>query len=179
MDKDGVSQGAGRNVRLGQRKVRGILHQGACSNSLEDDGRYMMDNNFTYSKELLAFATAWRMCRLCMPRRRRFTGPRSDFTPEPANERPLNLYGFSKLAFDNYVRRQFAIAPPESTVVGLRYFNAYGPREGHKGRMASVMQHFARQLRETGTLRDVCRVGRLCAMASSAATSCLCATFAA
>jgi ADP-L-glycero-D-manno-heptose 6-epimerase len=67
----------------------------------------------------------------------------------------LNIYGYSKLVFDNFVRRQFAnpANPIASTVVGLRYFNVYGPREQHKGRMASVLHHFTKQLRDTGTIR--------------------------
>ena len=69
----------------------------------------------------------------------------------PANERPLNVYGYSKLVFDNYVRR--LMPEMKSTVVGLRYFNVYGPREQHKGRMASVIHHFTRQLKDTGTIR--------------------------
>ena len=132
--------------------VRAILHQGACSNTLEDDGRYMMDNNFTYSKELLAFATEHAVPFVYASTAAVY-GASQSFAPEPNNERPLNVYGYSKLVFDNFVRRQFAQSPPPATVVGLRYFNVYGPREQHKGRMASVIHHFTRQLRETGTIR--------------------------
>lgn len=132
------------------QKVRAILHQGACSNTLEDDGQYMMDNNFTYSKELLDFAL-----RLHIPFVYASTaavyGASTSFREIPANEAPLNVYGFSKLVFDNYVRRR--MAEMNSTVVGLRYFNVYGPREQHKGRMASVLHHFTKQLKETGVIR--------------------------
>jgi ADP-L-glycero-D-manno-heptose 6-epimerase len=129
--------------------VSAILHQGACSNTLEDDGRYMMDNNFTYSKELLHFALA-RKIPFVYASTAAVYGLSEKFTESPANERPLNIYGYSKLVFDNYVRR---IMPEiRSTVVGLRYFNVYGPREQHKGRMASVIHHFTRQLKETGTI---------------------------
>ena len=133
-------------------KVRAILHQGACSNTLEDDGRYMMDNNFTYSKELLEFATARRIAMVYASTAAVY-GASAEFTAIEKNERPLNVYGFSKLALDNFVRRRIAEDPPRSTVAGLRYFNVYGPREQHKGRMASVIHQFARQLRETGTIR--------------------------
>jgi len=131
-------------------KVRAVLHQGACSNTLEDDGRYMMDNNFTYSKELLHFATENRVPFVYASTAAVY-GASTKFTEEPENERPLNVYGYSKLVFDNYVRRLMPTF--RSTVVGLRYFNVYGPREQHKGRMASVMHHFTRQLKETGTIR--------------------------
>lgn len=131
-------------------KIRAILHQGACSNTLEDDGRYMMDNNFTYSKELLHFALDRRIPMVYASTAAVYGGSTS-FTVDEANERPLNVYGYSKLVFDNYVRR---LAPEmKSTVIGLRYFNVYGPREQHKGRMASVVHHFARQLKKTGTIR--------------------------
>lgn len=131
-------------------KVRAVLHQGACSNTLEDDGRYMMDNNFTYSKELLHFATEHKIPFVYASTAAVY-GASTKFTEEPANERPLNVYGFSKLVFDNYVRRLMPTF--KCTVVGLRYFNVYGPREQHKGRMASVMHHFTRQLKESGTIR--------------------------
>lgn len=131
-------------------EIRAILHQGACSNTLEDDGRYMMDNNFTYSKELLHFALH-RSIPFVYASTAATYGLSTQFKEEPANERPLNIYGFSKLAFDNYVRHHQASFA--STVVGLRYFNVYGPREIHKGRMASVIHHFTRQLKDTGTIR--------------------------
>jgi ADP-L-glycero-D-manno-heptose 6-epimerase len=131
-------------------KVRAILHQGACSNTLEDDGRYMMDNNFTYSKELLHFALE-RKIPLVYASTAAVYGASMEFKEEKKNERPLNIYGYSKLVFDNYVRR--LIPEIKSTVVGLRYFNVYGPREQHKGRMASVIHHFTKQLKETGTIK--------------------------
>ena len=131
-------------------KIRAILHQGACSNTLEDDGRYMMDNNFTYSKELLHFALD-RKIPLVYASTAAVYGASTSFTEVPSNERPLNIYGYSKLVFDNYVRR--LLPEMKSTVVGLRYFNVYGPREQHKGRMASVIHHFTRQLKDTGTIR--------------------------
>ncbi len=131
-------------------RIRAILHQGACSNTLEDDGRYMMDNNFTYSKELLHFALD-RKVPMVYASTAAVYGASTSFNVDAANERPLNVYGYSKLVFDNYVRR---LAPEmKSTVVGLRYFNVYGPREQHKGRMASVIHHFTKQLKDTGTIR--------------------------
>jgi ADP-L-glycero-D-manno-heptose 6-epimerase len=130
--------------------VRAILHQGACSNTLEDDGRYMMDNNYTYSKEVLHFALEYGIPLVYASTAATY-GASLEFTPVPANERPLNVYGYSKLAFDNYVRR--LMPEIESTVVGLRYFNVYGPREQHKGRMASVIHHFTKQMKDTGVIR--------------------------
>ncbi len=135
---------------LAGKNIRAILHQGACSNTLEDNGAYMMDNNFTYSKELLHFALRYRIPFVYASTAAVY-GLSERFATEPENEKPLNVYGFSKLVFDNYVRRMLPTV--ESTVVGLRYFNAYGPRELHKGRMASVMHHFTKQMKETGAIR--------------------------
>lgn len=131
-------------------KVRAILHNGACSNTLEDDGNYMLDNNFTYSKEVLQYAVE-NAVPLVYASTAAVYGLSEVFTEAEENERPLNIYGFSKLVFDNYLRR--LLPSIRSTVVGLRYFNAYGPWEAHKGRMASVIHHFSRQLRETGKIR--------------------------
>ncbi len=130
--------------------VRAILHQGACSDTLEDDGRYMMDNNFTYSKEVLHFALEHGIPLVYASTAATY-GLSTSFAEAEVNERPLNIYGYSKLVFDNYVRRMM----PEikTTVVGLRYFNVYGRREQHKGRMSSVIHHFAKQLRETGVIK--------------------------
>lgn len=135
---------------LSARRIRCILHQGACSNTLEDNGAYMLDNNFTYSKELLHFALQYHIPFVYASTAAVY-GLSNSFAPEPENERPLNVYGFSKLVFDNYVR--YLLPTIESTVVGLRYFNAYGPREQHKGRMSSVMHHFTKQIKETGVIR--------------------------
>jgi ADP-L-glycero-D-manno-heptose 6-epimerase len=80
------------------------------------------------------------------------SGP-GHFTPTIENERPLNIYGFSKLAFDHFFRNQLALGRVPIPAVGLRYFNVYGPREQHKGRMSSVIHHFTKQMKETGKLR--------------------------
>jgi ADP-L-glycero-D-manno-heptose 6-epimerase len=131
-------------------KIRAILHQGACSNTLEDDGSYMMDNNFTYSKELLDFALE-RKIPFVYASTAAIYGASQNFGTVPENEHPLNVYGWSKLVLDNYVRG--LLQQVNSTVVGLRYFNVYGRREQHKGRMASVVHHFTRQLKETGVIK--------------------------
>jgi len=127
-----------------------ILHQGACSTTTEWDGRYMMENNYRYSKVLLE---------RCLERGVPFIyassaavyGASGAFAEEPPNERPLNVYGYSKLLFDQYVRR--LDVEKGRQVAGLRYFNVYGPREAHKGPMASVVWHFDGQLREHGEVR--------------------------
>jgi ADP-L-glycero-D-manno-heptose 6-epimerase len=130
--------------------VEVIFHQGACSNTMEHDGRYMMDNNYTYSKILLHYALD-RHIPFVYASSAAVYGSSVASTQQPENERPLNIYGYSKLLFDQYVRRLLPTA--SSTVVGLRYFNVYGPNEGHKGKMASMVHQCLRQIRETGEIR--------------------------
>ena len=143
-----------RRTRWVAERVEAILHQGACSNTLEDDGVYMMDNNFQYTKEVLAYATL-EGAPLVFASTAAVYGlsGAGHFTPTLENERPLNIYGFSKLAFDHYFRNEVALGRVPITAVGLRYFNVYGSREQHKGRMASVIHHFSKQMKETGKVR--------------------------
>ena len=135
-------------------KIQAILHQGGCSNTLEDDGVYMMDNNFQNTKEVLAFAIRENAPLVFASTAAVYglSGP-GRFTPTIENERPLNVYGYSKLVFDHYFRHQLSLDRVPINAVGLRYFNVYGPREQHKGRMASVIHHFTKQLKETGKVR--------------------------
>lgn len=132
---------------LGIAKVEAIFHQGACSNTLVDDGVYMMDNNFTCSKEILNYAIEQQAPFIYASTAAVYglSAP-GNFSPVLENEKPLNIYGFSKLAFDHYVRHRIAEGSIPTTVIGLRYFNVYGPREQHKGRMASVIHHFTDQI---------------------------------
>ncbi|HLO67493.1 MAG TPA: ADP-glyceromanno-heptose 6-epimerase [Holophaga sp.] len=127
-----------------------ILHDGACSDTMGGDGRYMLENNFGDSKALLDYALSKGIPFVYASSAATYGASRA-FSPVPANERPLNVYGYSKLLFDQHVRHLLPHAA--STVVGLRYFNVYGPREDHKGRMMSVLHQLLRQLRETGVCR--------------------------
>lgn len=154
--------------------IEAVFHQGACSTTTEWDGKFMMATNYEYSKVLLHY---------CMQRFIPFIyassaatyGTTDQFREEPACEGPLNVYGYSKLQFDNYVRRLLPKA--RSQIVGLRYFNVYGPREQHKGSMASVAFHLNTQLNKGdnpklfegcdgyangGQLRDFIYVGDVC-----------------
>lgn len=130
--------------------LQSILHQGACSTTTEWDGRYMMQNNYAYSREVLRYCLEREVPCLYASSAAVY-GASTNFAERPENERPLNVYGYSKLLFDQYVRR-LSLAPGQQ-VVGLRYFNVYGPREQHKSGMASVAWHFNRQLAETGEVR--------------------------
>jgi ADP-L-glycero-D-manno-heptose 6-epimerase len=131
-------------------RIEAIFHQGACADTTCTDGRYMIENNFTFSKLILQFALASRIP-LVYASSAAVYGSSRAFAPSRENERPLNLYGLSKLAFDNHVRS--IAARSESTVAGLRYFNVYGPRESHKGKMASMVYQLYQQLRSSGRAR--------------------------
>ncbi len=153
LDKREFRRAIGENALAGG-KIDAILHQGACSNTLEDDGVYMMDNNFQYTKEVLGFAIRENAPLVYASTAAVYglSGP-GRFTPTLENERPLNIYGYSKLVFDHYFRNQLAMGKVPITAVGLRYFNVYGPREQHKGRMASVIHHFSKQLNDSSVVR--------------------------
>ncbi|MGE5524745.1 MAG: ADP-glyceromanno-heptose 6-epimerase [Rhodospirillaceae bacterium] len=130
--------------------IDALLHQGACSDTTESDGRYMMQNNYRYSHALLEFA-ADEEIPLIYASSAAVYGASTTFREEPAYERPLNVYGYSKLLFDQVVRRRWDALPAQ--VVGLRYFNVYGDREQHKGRMASVAMHCYNQYRTLGQVK--------------------------
>ena len=122
----------GSSAWLDQIEV--VLHQGACSSTMESDGRYMLRNNYQYSKELLEFCLE-RKIPIIYASSAAVYGAGSPFREEPGTENPLNVYGYSKALFDSLVLRLLPGAA--SQVVGLRYFNVYGPREAHKGAMAA------------------------------------------
>jgi ADP-L-glycero-D-manno-heptose 6-epimerase len=131
-------------------KIRAIFHLGACSATTEWDGIYMMENNYNYSKNLLHF---------CIQNDAQFLyassasvyGSGSVFVEDFQYEKPINLYAYSKFQFDQYVRR---LMPDITTqVAGFRYFNVYGPREQHKGKMSSTAFHFNNQIKENGVAK--------------------------
>ncbi|MDT8893385.1 ADP-glyceromanno-heptose 6-epimerase [Halomonas sp. I1] len=123
--------------------IEAIFHEGACSDTTEWDGRFMLENNFEYSKELLHFCQLKGIPFLYASSAATYGGSEV-FREEPEHEKPLNVYGYSKLLFDQYVRARHHEF--ESQVVGFRYFNVYGPREQHKGKMASVAYHHHTQI---------------------------------
>ena len=140
----------GRFARAELGKIDAVLHQGACSDTMEHNGRFMLDSNYRCSKDLLDACQA-QGTRLLYASSAATYGGSASFREEPEFEQPLNVYGWSKLLFDNVVRR--ALPGVSTQVAGFRYFNVYGPREQHKGRMASVAFHHHQQFAETGKVR--------------------------
>jgi len=131
-------------------RIDAVFHEGACSSTTEWDGRYMMDNNYEYSKSLLHFCEKEGAAFLYASSASVYGGG-TVFREAREHEAPLNVYGFSKFQFDQYVRR--LLPRLDIQVAGFRYFNVYGPREQHKGAMASVAFHFNNQIREQGRVR--------------------------
>jgi len=130
--------------------VSAVIHMGACSSTTEWDGEFIMRNNYEYSKMLLEF---------CQQRKIPFIyassasvyGSGKIFSEELKYEKPINMYAYSKFLFDQFVRKHMHNF--QSQVVGLRYFNVYGPREQHKGSMSSVAFHFNKQIKEKGNCK--------------------------
>jgi ADP-L-glycero-D-manno-heptose 6-epimerase len=128
-------------------KVEAIFHEGACSSTTEWDGRYMMDNNYEYSKVLLEYCQKKEIPFLYASSAAVYGGS-DTFVEALQYEAPLNVYGYSKYLFDQWVRR--ILPKSTSQIAGFRYFNVYGPGEQHKGSMASVAFHFNNQIKEKG-----------------------------
>ncbi|MDN3522882.1 ADP-glyceromanno-heptose 6-epimerase [Halomonas ramblicola] len=146
LDKDDFRRRVEAELRgevSGLPEIEAIFHEGACSDTTEWDGRFMLDNNFEYSKVLLHFCQRRGIPFLYASSAATYGGSEV-FVEAPQHEKPLNVYGYSKLLFDQYVRARWSEF--RSQVVGFRYFNVYGPREQHKGKMASVAYHHHTQI---------------------------------
>ena len=130
--------------------MQGIFHQGACSNTMETDGRYMMENNFRFTLRLFEYAQARRIPFIYASSAAVY-GASKQFVEDVQFEKPLNVYGYSKLLFDQVLRRR--LSGLTSQVVGLRYFNVYGRNESHKANMASVAFHHVNQYRAHGFVK--------------------------
>jgi ADP-L-glycero-D-manno-heptose 6-epimerase len=130
--------------------IERVYHLGACSTTTEWDGRMMLDLNFAYSRDLIRYCLK-RTVPIVYASSAAIYGGGSVFSEDVENEKPLNVYGYSKRLLDCFTRNQLASAG--SQLVGLRYFNVYGPREHHKGQMASVASHLNQQLLDSGKVK--------------------------
>jgi len=145
MDKDEFLKRIEQGMEFGGPSA--IYHQGACSDTMETDGRFIMQTNYEYSKSLFHYCGQHSIPFIYASSASVYGGG-GTFKEEPEYESILNAYAYSKLQFDRYVRKNSHVA--DSQVVGLRYFNVYGERETHKGRMASVAYHFFNQYHDQG-----------------------------
>ncbi len=132
-------------------EISAILHQGACSDTMEHNGKYMMENNYQYTLLLFEFCQAEQIPFIYASSAATYGPGKNGFSEEAGCEGPLNVYGYSKLLFDQVLRKRWDTLTAQ--VAGFRYFNVYGPREWHKGRMASVAFHHFNQYRETGKVK--------------------------
>ena len=148
IDKDEFRRRLDRSVGFGA--IDRIYHQGACSDTMAVDSRYVLENNYSFSRELLEWCVGRRVP-LIYASSAAVYGRGATFSENPGVEHPINVYAYSKSLFDNYVRQ--AMLRAKSPIVGLRYFNVYGPRESHKGQMASMAWHFYQQFVENRKVR--------------------------
>mgnify|MGYP006180882659 CR=1 FL=1 len=139
-----------KSHRLEDKGIQAIFHQGACSNTMEWDAEYLYQNNLLYSKELLKFSKRLKIP-LIYASSASVYGSGTNFLESPENEDPINLYAYSKYKFDQIVRK--GLEENHSQIVGLRYFNVYGPKESHKKNMASVAYHLHNQLKDLDEIR--------------------------
>ncbi len=121
-----------------------IFHQGACSSTTEWNGKYLMANNYEYSKKLLHFCHENITQFIYASSASVYGHGLNGFEEKRDNEDPINMYAFSKFQFDQYVRNNFKNF--DNQIVGLRYFNVYGPGESLKGNQASAIYHFINQI---------------------------------
>ncbi|MEC7929524.1 MAG: ADP-glyceromanno-heptose 6-epimerase [Pseudomonadota bacterium] len=139
-----------RNNEIDGTRIRAIFHQGACSNTMEWDADFLYNNNLLYSKELLNFSRKTKTP-LIYASSASVYGAGKIFKESVEYEDPINLYAYSKFKFDQLVRQE--LIKSETQIVGLRYFNVYGPQEQHKGTMASVVFHLHNQLKDNEEIK--------------------------
>ena len=135
--------------------IRTVYHLGACSATTETDVAYLMENNYGYTKRLAQWALS-RGIRFVYASSAATYGDGSlgmdDDLGELQTLRPLNAYGYSKHLFDLHAWRNGWLQR-EGGIVGIKYFNVYGPNEGHKGEMRSLVAKAYEQILETGKVR--------------------------
>lgn len=151
IDKDDFIAQFIDNGSIDRCQVSTIFHQGACSKTTEWDGKLMMDKNYDYSKKLLHAAADRDIPFIYASSAAVYGIGNSSFCERPADERPANVYGYSKLLFDQYVRR--LLPTTKNQIIGLRYFNVYGPGESHKDTMASVVYKHYQQIKSTDKVK--------------------------
>lgn len=139
-----------QNGKYFSGRIEAIFHQGACSDTTEWNGHYMMQNNYDYSKWVLNYCLSLN-APFIYASSAAIYGEGRVFKEELQYEKPVNIYGYSKFLFDQYVRQRLSTAT--IPIIGLRYFNVYGPNEAHKGRMSSVAFHFNQQIKQQGVVR--------------------------
>ncbi len=149
MDKSEFCQALQNSYHFA-KDIDAVIHMGACSDTTEWDGQYVMENNFTYSKVLFHYCTDHKIPFLYASSAAVY-GNSVEFNENGGHEAPLNVYGYSKYLFDQYVLNHQELCTNQ--VAGFRFFNVYGPKEAHKGKMSSVAYHLNQQIQESGNIK--------------------------
>lgn len=132
--------------------IEAIVHLGACSDTLETDGNYLMENNFRYTIRLAEYALKRNVRFIYASSAATYGDGALGFIDDHASLeelKPLNLYGFSKYYFDLWAKQQGVL----DQIVGLKYFNVFGPNEHHKGRMSSMVYKMLPIVEKEGMIR--------------------------
>ncbi|MFW0884306.1 ADP-glyceromanno-heptose 6-epimerase [Candidatus Acidulodesulfobacterium sp. H_13] len=151
MDKDDFITNIKSGYNFGN--IEAIFHEGACSSTTEWDGRFIMKNNFEYSKELLKWCLKTGAQYIYASSASVYGTGKKGFIENRSCEHPINMYAYSKFQFDQYIRSVMKKGGVKCQIVGFRYFNVYGQRETHKGTMSSVAFHFNNQILTNGKAR--------------------------
>ena len=138
------------NKKFTDKKIEAIFHEGACSDTTEWNGAYMMKNNYDYSKKVFHYCLDYKI-QFLYASSAAIYGGNENFNDRDSNQLPLNVYGYSKWKFDQYILPYLKNC--KSQIAGFRYFNVYGPHENHKNKMASVAFHLMNQLRDNNTVK--------------------------
>ena len=141
---------------LGGSPIDCIMHMGACSDTMNYDGDYMIENNYEYTKQLMTFCMQYDIPLIYASSASTYGLGSKGFREVPECEDALNLYAFSKLLFDRYLRQNQNLPHKnefKTPIIGVRFFNVYGPQEHHKGRMASIFYQMYNQLKRDGVIR--------------------------
>lgn len=135
-----------------ENEISAFIHLGACSDTLENDGDYLMENNYRYTVKLAEYALTHGLRFIYASSAATYGNGKlgfSDTHDEIEKLRPLNLYGYSKHLFDLWAKQRGVL----DRLVGLKYFNVFGPNEYHKGRMASMVYKMLPAVLNEGVVR--------------------------
>jgi ADP-L-glycero-D-manno-heptose 6-epimerase len=133
------------------RDTKAVFHFGACSSTTERDSDYLIRNNYQYTKDLAEFAIANDIRFIYASSAATYgdgSAGMADGYEDLNKLRPLNMYGYSKHFFDQYAARNDLF----NKIVGLKYFNVFGPNEDHKGDMRSLVSKAFAEISENGSL---------------------------
>lgn len=135
-----------------ETEILGFIHMGACTSTTETDASYLLENNYRYTLRLAEYALKNELRFIYASSAATYGDGSRGFSDDHElleELMPLNMYGYSKHLFDLWAKRQGVL----DKIVGLKYFNVFGPNEYHKGRMSSAIVKMVPQAREEGLIR--------------------------